>query len=111
VIVLHIAATASEWRAAVLERDGHQCQSMQHADDCGYYPRLEAHHIVYKGQLGERAFWIVENGICLSYECHALAHKTHNASIGFRRANAAVVAVNCVESVPHRKFTKKGMAA
>jgi hypothetical protein len=74
-------------------------------------PRLEAHHIVYKVKLSERAFWIVENGICLSTECHALAHQTHNLSIGLARANAAVAAVNCVESIPHPKFRKKGVAA
>jgi len=110
-IELHIAKSAREWREAVLERDGSLCQSRQHAAGCGTIPRLEAHHIVYKGHLSELAFWIVENGICLSYECHKLAHLSHNLSIGLVRANAAVIAVNCVDAIPHKKFTKKGIAA
>src|SRR6185312_15101419 len=108
-IELHIAKSAREWREAVLERDGNRCVSMQHAAGCGSI--LEAHHCVYLVHLSERALWIVENGFTLSRECHKLAHLTHNISLGLVRANAAVIAVNCVESIPVPRFTKKGIAA
>ncbi len=105
--ILHFAKRASEWRTAVMVRDEFLCQSQRHADGC-HDRVLVAHHIVYRSHLSKRSLWIVENGICLSEACHRLAHATHNVSVGLARANEAVAAVNCVESIPVPRFTKKG---
>ncbi len=107
--VLHIAKSASEWHRAVLDRDGYRCNSQTHAEGCN--GRLVAHHLVYRAHLSPRSLWIVENGICLADACHLLAHETHNVSVGLMRANEAVAAVNCIESIKIPKFTKKGIAA
>lgn len=106
-ITATIAKTPGEWRDAVLERDGGICASEIHDPRC-HDDRgpLRAHHICYRSQISTRSYWIVENGIALSDPCHALAHSTHNVSIGLARANAAVLVVNCFESIAVPKFTK-----
>lgn len=113
-IVLQIAKNAREWRDAVLDRDGFRCVSLDHASGCPHVPRnsedLQSHHIVYRAHLSERSLWIVENGICLSAQCHSLAHRSHNFSIGLKRANEAVAAVNCLEAYPIARFTRKKIA-
>ena len=107
-ITITVAKGPGEWREAVLERDGYRCISETHAPDCGGI--LQAHHLCYRSQIEKRAYWIVENGASVSGPCHSLAHKTHNASIGLARANAAVAAVNCILNVPMPKFTRKKIA-
>ncbi len=107
-ITLHIFKGVREWREFCLERDGDQCRAKFHASTCGknILARLQVHHIVYKSHLSPRAHWIAENGITLSPDCHQGAHLTHNGNIHRERLRRAVDAVNFVESIPVKHFTK-----
>lgn len=106
-IVLNVAKTASEWHDAVMERDRYECLAEQHAPNCRRRAE-QAHHIVYKSAITEKSHWIVQNGIALSKACHDFAHETKNRNLGLQRCNEAVDAVNCVENIKVKKFTKKG---
>lgn len=56
-----------QWRTAVLERDGYQCQ------DCGALEHLQAHHIREWQQHPEQRFDI-SNGVTLCQTCHSKEH-------------------------------------
>jgi hypothetical protein len=85
-----------EWHARVFGESAYVCEAETHSPLCDGMAR-EAHHIVYRSHLTEPALWIVENGIALSRECHALAHASHNANLPDYRLRAAVNAVNKVQ--------------
>jgi hypothetical protein len=106
VIVLHIAKNASEWRQFCIERDNYSCQAEKHHPNCAAGP-LVVHHAVYRSHLSPRSTWVCENGVTLADACHKLAHATHNVSLGLKRANECVVAVNCLEQYAVSKFTRK----
>ncbi len=97
-ITLNIAKNASEWRREVFA-DEPSCAL------CGERA-TESHHIVYRSHLSPRALWIVENGIALCKKHHDECHATHNAILPKARLRAAVDAINCVESIPVKHFTK-----
>ncbi len=100
-ITLSVAKNAGEWRDEVFERARFICE----ARNCPS-ALVEAHHIVYRSHLSPRALWIVENGIALCKKHHDQCHATHNAILPKARLRAAVDAVNCVEQIPVKHFTK-----
>ncbi len=57
-----------QWRAAVLERDNHQCDACGSAE-----PPLFAHHIKPWAMYPDLRF-DVSNGVTLCKECHSAAH-------------------------------------
>ena len=56
----------SEWRKQIIQRDGKACKL------CGSTYWVEAHHIIYKSQGGERTNPL--NGMMLCKECHTAVH-------------------------------------
>ena len=56
----------SKWRQQIIRRDGKRCKL------CKSTYWLEAHHIIYKSQGGERTNPL--NGIILCKECHMKIH-------------------------------------
>lgn len=59
-------SSQSEWRKQIIQRDGKRCKL------CGSTYWLEAHHIIYKSQGGERTNPL--NGIMLCKVCHLDVH-------------------------------------
>ena len=57
----------TEWRQAVLDRDGHICRKCQSP----FY--IEVHHI--KKYHDDPKNFDIENGISLCHECHTTEHK------------------------------------
>ncbi len=100
-MTLSIAKNAREWREEVFERASFVCEIAR----CGNEP-TEAHHICYRSAISTRSYWIVENGIALCKMHHDQCHATHNAILPKARLRAAVDAVNCVEQIPVKHFTK-----
>ena len=56
----------SDWRKAIIKRDGKKCKL------CNSTYWLEAHHIIYKSQGGERTNPL--NGMMLCKSCHMQVH-------------------------------------
>ena len=91
--MIHVAENGKEWAEVCAERDGYRCASETHDARCNGQ-RECTHHLVLKQHLPDEARYVLENGLSLSQICHMLAHSTHNASAGLKRANEAVKAVN-----------------
>lgn len=56
-----------DWRKAVLEKHGSRCA------ECGSYYMVECHHIEPWEEKPELRF-LIKNGICLCFSCHAKKH-------------------------------------
>ncbi len=105
-IHLTIAKSAREWREEVFERARFYCEGDTIGSSrCPQEP-TEAHHVVFRSHLSPRALWIVENGIALCKKHHDECHASHNAILPKARLRVAVDAVNCVEQIPVKHFTK-----
>lgn len=62
------------WKADVRKRRGDYCCARKHAPGCSL-SGVHIHHIVFKSSCPAFTHYaVIENGIPLSLECHALAH-------------------------------------
>ena len=78
----------SEWRKEIIRRDGKRCKL------CGSDYWLEAHHIIYKSQGGERTNPL--NGIMLCKQCHMAIHAR---TIKFKKSDLHYTQVEYFESI------------
>ena len=78
----------SEWRKQIIRRDGKRCKL------CGSDYWLEAHHIIYKSQGGERTNPL--NGIMLCKQCHMAIHAR---KIKFKKSDLHYTQVEYFESI------------
>lgn len=93
-------ASQSEWRKQIIQRDGKRCKL------CGSDYWLEAHHIIYKSQGGERTNPL--NGIMLCKQCHMAIHAR---TIKFKKSDLHHTQVAYFESIDAVVFDSQNQPA